>query len=304
MKFVHPASRFLVVLMLPLFFMTCSSVKLEHTDWSFVAGGFQFPEGPAWNQDEQVLYLSNCHSDWIASIAGTEVDTLIRSLDSTFIKTNGLIFSPEGYIVGCDFGIGKILKISTEGHAETLISGYQNQPFNRPNDIIMDKQGNIYFTDPKGYDPSVLDGRLFYFDMRTSELKLAADSLAFPNGLEISPVDGRLYVCESALHRIVRFDIESDGSLHHKSLFVELQGGDPDGLEFDVNGNLYVAHFGGKAIFIISPSGEILQKIDTPGSRPSNIEFAGTDMKTVFITEDETNSVYKMTVNIPGHSWY
>ena len=52
-----------------------------------------------------------------------------------------------------------------------------------------------------------------------------------------------------------------------KQDFVEIPGGDPEGIEFDVNGNLeYAAHFGGKAVYIFSPEGKLLQKIETPGS--------------------------------------
>jgi gluconolactonase len=71
-------------------------------------------------------------------------------------------------------------------------------------------------------------------------------------------------------------------------------------LAFDVEGNLYVAHFGGGAIYVLSPNGKIKEKIFAPGMKPSNVEFGGDDMITLFITEDETNSVYSMKVKIPG----
>ncbi len=133
------------------------------------------------------------------------------------------------------------------------------------------------------------------------DLVLIKDSLAFPNGIGISPKNGKLYVCESAKSRILSFDILNDGSIINQQLFIELPGGDPDGFNFDINGNLYVAHFGGGNIYVISPDSTILYTVKTPGTKPSNVEFAGKDLKTFYITEDENNSIYRASVSIPGH---
>ena len=73
-----------------------------------------------------------------------------------------------------------------------------------------------------------------------------------------------------------------------------------DGIEFDVNGNLYAAYFGGKAVYVFSPEGKLLQKIETPGSKPTNLEFGDDDLKTLYLTEVETNSLYKIKTTISG----
>jgi len=285
-----------------VFIFSCASEKFEHGDWEMVADGFRFPEGPAWDGAGS-LYISNCNGGWIARIENSTVDTLVKSSEETFQKTNGLIYLDEGYLLGCEYGEnGYIIKITMDGEVQKIVKEYEGQPFNRPNDLTMDKKRNIYFTDPKSYGIDKRDGRVFYYDMNTDQLSLVADSLAFPNGLELSPLDGKLYVCESATNSIISFDVAEDGSLKNKKPFITLPGGDTDGIEFDIKGNLYVAHFGGGAIYAISPQGEIINKIETPGKKPSNLEFGGKDYKTMFITEDETNAVYKMNVSIPGHS--
>jgi len=123
-----------------------------------------------------------------------------------------------------------------------------------------------------------------------------------PSVLNISfHQDGKtLYVCESAFNRILKYQVEPDGALSEKSVLVDLPGGDPDGMNLDIEGNIIVAHFGGGAIYKISPVGGILEKIPTPGQKPSNVEFAGPDLKTLYITEDETNAIYKTRVEVPG----
>ena len=290
---------FILSILLIAILYSCNSQPVQNEEWTLVSAGFQFPEGPAWDSQGS-LYVSNCHGNWIAKIHDTYVDTFLLASDSTFVKTNGLAVTKNNAILACDFGKGAILEISPAGEVKVLIPGYQGQPLNRPNDIILTEAEKIYFTDPKSYEAEKKDGRLFYYDPGKNELKLVADSLSFPNGLGISPVDHKLYVCESSMYRILRFDVGTDGTLTNKEKFIELDGGDPDGIDFDVQGNLYVAHFGARAMYIISPYGEFLQQIKTPGNKPSNLEFGDNDLKTLYLTEDETNSVYKIRTRYPG----
>ncbi len=283
-----------------LILISCDQKIIDKTEWKLVGSGFKFPEGPAWDS-KGTLYVSNCYGNWLTKIESGKLDTLVLSSDSTIMQTNGLIVSSDGDIYACDFGFGSILRITPSGEVNTLISGYKGEPFNRPNDIVITRNGNFYFSDPKSYGKDKLDGRLFYYDFNTESVKLVADSLAFPNGIGISPIDEKLYLSESAKNHILSFEITDNGEVIKKEIFVELPGGDPDGIEFDIEGNLYVAHFGTGTLFVISPNGEILEKIKTPGKKPSNIEFGDHDLRTIYLTEDETNSVYKLRGNIPGY---
>jgi len=288
-----------VIILLILIIQSCNRQPIADIKWETIGTGFSFPEGPAWDYKGN-LYVSNCTGGWIAKISDGQIDTLLTASDSTFFKTNGLFVSKDDDIFACDYGIGAILKISPEGEVQTFLSGYEGQAFNRPNDLIVLENGDIYFTDPKSYGREKTDGRVFYFNSEADSLYLTADSLAFPNGIGISPADKKLYVNESAKSRILRFEITDNGLLSSKEVFMELPGGDPDGIDFDIKGNLYTAHFGSGTLFVISSEGEILQKIKTPGKKPSNIEFGGPDLKTLYLTEDETNSVYKIRVKYPG----
>lgn len=272
----------------------------EPDEWELVFDGLDFPEGPAWDNSGN-LFLSNCYGSWIARYNGNNVDTfLFKNHNKPSInQTNGLVVV-DNYIYACDYGHGAILKISMQGEIEFIVDGYNGERFNRPNDIVGYGKNDILFTDPKSYGKDNLDGRVFKLNLETSGLKLIADNLAFPNGINISPVDNKIYVCESAKERIIRFDMNEEGMLVNKEVFIELPGGDPDGIEFDDKGNLYAAHFGGSAVYIISPDGNIVKKLVTPGKKPTNLEFGDSDKKTLYLTEVETNAVYKMKMNISG----
>jgi len=278
-----------------------SQIIDENKKWIKVTDGLNFPEGPAFD-GKSSIYLSNCYGGWITKYSDGVKDTFISKMDDSSLieKTNGLAFDKDGYLYVCEYGKGKILQISTNGKIEVYADGYKGEKFNRPNDLTFDDNGNLFFTDPKSYDKNILDGRIFFVDAKTKKVILLEDSLAFPNGINISPVDGKLYVCESAEQKIIRFNITEDNQLINKEDFIELPGGDPDGIEFDVNGNLYVAHFGGKAVYIFSLEGKLIQKIETPGAKPTNLEFGDADYKTLYLTEVETNSLYRIRAKFPG----
>ncbi|MBD3223325.1 MAG: hypothetical protein GF313_01240 [Caldithrix sp.] len=291
---------FCFILLLLIAVMSCQEQKPQLQTWQKVAGGFQFPEGPAWSDDGKLL-LSNCNGGWVARIHHDKVDTLVSDADSAIASTNGLWYHNSRGLLACDFGLGALLAIDADGQVQTLIDGYEGQPFNRPNDLVVMQERHVYFTDPHQYGRDKRDGRIFYYNLETGQLMQVADSLAFPNGIAVSPVNQRLYVCESARERILTYEITHDYKLTDAQVLIELPGGDPDGLEFDRSGNLYVAHFGGAKVIVISPEGQIVLRQDTPGSKPSNLEFGGPHMKTLYLTEDETNAVYKTTASMAGY---
>ncbi|MDP4115823.1 MAG: SMP-30/gluconolactonase/LRE family protein [Bacteroidota bacterium] len=225
----------------------------QEVEWQKVASDLNFPEGPAWNYDN-TLFVSSCYGGFIAKIQNDSCTKLITASDNPFTlkQTNGLTISRDGYIFACEYGIGAILRISQDGVSEIYSGGYNGTKFNRPNDIAFDQDGNVYFTDPKSYDPALPDGRVFRIDNKTKEVRVVAENIAFSNGLAFSPNGKYLFVCESAKNQIIIFDVLPNGSLGERSVFVKLPGGDPDGIAFDVDGNLYDAHFGGGHIYVIS----------------------------------------------------
>jgi gluconolactonase len=266
-----------------------------------IATGLKFAEGPAWSS-RGVLYISNCYGDWITQIKENIVDTFVvqPTYPDSFSNTNGLTMGQDNYLYACDFGIGAILRFSSQGECTIYADGYQNKRFNRPNDLAFDPAGNLYFTDPNNYDRSNRDGAVYRIDRETGEVGRVADSLAFPNGIAFDTGAKNLYVCESAMNRVLKFEILGSDKLAKPEVFAELPGGDPDGIAFDRSGNLYVAHFGTGTVFIIDQEGKIISEIKTPGKKTTNVEFGGADYKTLFITDADSNAVYKIETNIPG----
>ncbi len=300
LKFLH----FVIPTFILVFTLNVESTaqnKQRYHMFEKVVDSLNFPEGPAWD-GEGNLYVSSCYGGYIIKISHDGISKFDTASVNPFTlkQTNGLTVGKDGFIYACDFGIGAILKISKEGKTEIYSKGYNGKKFNRPNDLAFDPDGNLYITDPKSYDKNNADGVVYRIDSKSRETIPAADSIAFPNGIAFAPDGKSVFVCESARHRVLKFKLSKNGKLIDRSAFINLPGGDPDGIAFDSLGNLYIAHFGGGNIYVVSPGGMIIDTIKTPGKKVSNLEFAGEDLKTLYITEDETNAVYKMQSRVPG----
>ena len=291
----HRQSLFLVLSLLLV--LSCTSKSYFYGDFNVVAEDLNFPEGPSYYDGQ--LVFSNCYGGWIGTIRDTLLDTLLDNRDG-LVNTNGTAFDKQGNLYICEYGKGSILRFTRDGQLTTLADkDHRGKRFNRPNDIAISESGMIYFTDPKSYDPKVFDGRIFRSDPNTGKTTWLIEGLQFPNGLCFSPDGKTLYIGESVNKNILQIT-HGVGVL---DTLITLPAGnqDPDGIDVDENGNLYIAYFGGGKIYVVSPEGRLLDSLQTPGRKPSNLEFGGEDMKTLFITECETNKIYSIRTLIPGY---
>lgn len=272
--------------------------------WQMVVDGQQFPEGPAWDGRSSV-YFSNCNGGTVMRIThgqpGASVFASAAADPAPFGKTNGLTIGADGAVYACDFGTPSVVRLGLDGSARVLARACDDgTAFIRPNDLAFDPQGNLYVTDSWAYERENPQGAVYRIDAATGAVSRAHGGLAFPNGLAFSADARTLYVAESAWNRVLKFAVADDGSLGEPVVFADMPGGDPDGMAVDVDGNLYVAHFGGGAVVVFGPDGRERHRLPTPGSKPSNVEFAGADLRTLYVTEDETNAVYRIEVDVPG----
>ncbi|MFZ1290848.1 MAG: SMP-30/gluconolactonase/LRE family protein [Melioribacteraceae bacterium] len=134
--------------------------NIEFSEWELVVANHQFPEGITYNHNG-ILYSSNCNGNWITRISETKIDTFLLASDSTFQKTNGMLALPDGSILAADFGKGAILKIYKNGKTEILLDGYNKKRFNKPNDLTLDKNGNLFFSEPNTWDQKFMMEEFF-----------------------------------------------------------------------------------------------------------------------------------------------
>ncbi len=190
-----------------------------------------------------------------------------------------------------------------------LASTFEGRPFLGPNDLVADRKGGVYFTDPGGYPPA---GQyltelpsVYYLKPDGSVIKIA-DDIPRPNGIILSPDEKTLYVSNTLGAYVIAFDVQPDGSVRNERNFARLAGiamtnrgvrSGADGIAVDEAGRLYVTSTIGVQVF--SPEGKHLGTIPVGNpDGPQNIAFAGPDKKTLYIVGD--GAVWKVAMLAQG----
>ena len=175
---------------------------------------------------------------------------------------------------------------------EIVVNEYEGRPLNGANDLVIDRNGVIYFSDPwRSSAENPIGGFYRYFP--DGRLEQIDTGLAFPNGVALNANESAVYLAETYKTRILRYEIRADGSLGRRESAG--QTGDPpgpDGMAFDAEGNLCCAHHDGGRVDIFAPDGERIGEIPIPGAGVTNCAFGGPDRKTLVVTDVTTASLY------------
>jgi gluconolactonase len=266
---------------------------MSHRPVSVFATGFKFPEGPAVDRNGHLFVVDVATGD----ISRISPDGRVEVFLNTGGAPNGAKFHANGDLYVADRKLG-IIAISPRGEVRVIADRYQEEKFYGPNDLVFDSQGNLYFTDPEGSSAEDPLGRLYRISSR-GELACLASGLAFPNGLALSGDERYLFVAITRKNRILRYVL--DPPPFRSYIFSQLSGGwGPDGVAFDRAGNLYVAHYGGGDVLLLSPKGELLERIPVGGRHPTNVAFGGPDRRILFVTEAGTGSIYRFKTDYAG----
>ncbi|MEZ5935767.1 MAG: SMP-30/gluconolactonase/LRE family protein [Alphaproteobacteria bacterium] len=306
-------------------------LELLFDDACFTEGVTVAPDGQVYFSD--ITFTSGCrHGDsdlpqagiiWRYDPAARQA-TVFRSPSG---MANGLKFDAAGNLIvaeGADFG-GRQVTITdmTTGRSRILAALYDGQPFNAPNDVAVDLNGRIYFTDPRylGHEPVLQPTMAVYrADPDGSVTRIISDA-GKPNGLLVSPDQTRLYVVSNdngaldftrlgdteATQRgpmiIWVYDLGQDGSASNRRQFVDYAPYDSaGGLAADVDGNVYAAvrRADAPGIYVYNTAGKELASIPTGDILPSNLAFGrGADSNLLYVTAG--NALYQIRMNSQGY---
>jgi gluconolactonase len=186
------------------------------------------------------------------------------------------------------------------GATTTIVQTYGGRPFNSPNDVVVRRDGTVWFTDPsygrlQGFRPApVLPDALYRLDRATGDVRRVADDVDKPNGLVFSPDETVLYVTDSGAgleqgssrperpHRVYAYDVVGGAALGDRRVIDLAAPGAPDGITVDGDGRIYVCFVDG--VRVLTPDGTLLARIVVPGA--VNLTFGGRDRDRLFITAD------------------
>ena len=220
-------------------------------------------------------------------------------------RGNGLTRDRQGRLVVCEADARRVTRIEKDGSVTVIAGGYQGKQLGRPNDVVVKSDGSIYFTDPQGGasgEPWAVTGPGVYrVSADLGAINLLTGDLLAPNGLAFSPDESVLYIDDSQRRNVRAFDVAPNGLLVKRSdrVFVDLngaEGGVPDGMKVDVEGNVYTGGPGG--LYIMDKTGKKLGRIVHGGPNTTNMAFGGADWKTLYFTS--RNFLGAVNVKIPG----
>ena len=229
---------------------------------------------------------------------------------------NGATLDPDGNVLSCDQGERRVTRLLPNGERVTVVDRTaEGRRINRPNDIVMRFDGNIYFTDPwwdfgAGETRDADDGLTGAFQLGMAKTRrLRPDGVLEDfgggwlacNGLALSVDEKVLFVNDSVRKHIRAFDLAPDGTVDSASdrVFCELPGDDdgkPDGMKLDSAGNIYCGGPGG--LWVIDPAGKHLGTIRHGACMTNNLCFGGDDWRTLFMCSWVT--LHSVPVLIPG----
>lgn len=270
--------------------------------------GLNFPEAPRWSTRDNRLYFLEWGGDTVWTMQDGQAEILFDTAAGD--GPSGIFQDQQGNLWLALYSSRKVVQMTPAGEVRQTFDNFNGQPFRGPNDLIGDANGGLYFTDSGNFEEDWTEGRAvgaLYYISPAGELRQVDAELVYPNGIFLS-LDGQtLYVNEHRQNRILSYGVNPDGSLSDPAVFFEPDDaylGDaefsyelgPDGMWRDSQGNLWVAHYGGGKVMVISPAGQLLKLIRLPqGSYPTNTTLSA-DEKTLYVTESGNGVLYQINV--------
>ncbi|PKQ46684.1 SMP-30/gluconolactonase/LRE family protein [Confluentibacter flavum] len=282
-----------------------------------IADGCQFTEGPLWIKKENMLLFSDVPANTIykwTEAKGKEVYLKPAGYTSTesrggFMGSNGLYLTKKGELLICQHGDRRIAKMDAPLNAPqtnyiTVVGEYDGKRLNSPNDLVMSKKGDLYFTDPGyGFEKGMNDPKkeisfqgVYKMDKK-GKVTLQDDAIPQPNGIAIFPDKKTMIVAstDGPDKGWFLYDIDKDGILKNKRVFYNVAKergmGGCDGLKIDKSGNVFATGPGG--IWIFTQQGKLIGKIKFDRLTVANLAFTP-DEKTMYITA--TSNVFRLKI--------
>jgi len=280
-----------------------------------VREGFNGTEGPVRLPDGSLLFTEN-RADRIVHVKPDGSSEVF--LDNTG-GANSLAIDAAGEVLAVQTAKPALAVIYPRDKARVLADSFDGHAFNRPNDLVIDRNGGVYFTDPGASPQQMAEARAvqvstapaappvtaIYYRAPDGKLTRVDGGFGRPNGVQLSPDEKVLYVADTYGEHVLAYDI-APGKVGPKREFAKLAGfrqtengpsSGADGLATDARGNVYVASAAGVQVF--AQDGKPLGIIATP-KPPQNLAFAGADRKTLFIVG--RGSVWKIATLVAGNA--
>lgn len=269
-----------------------AGVVAPGTAIEFIKDGFKGTEGPLGLPDGSLIFTETQDQRITRIAPDGSVSPYLEKTNGA----NGLGIGPDGALYAVQVAEPRVGVIAPTGFERVLAVRFEGKNFGRPNDLVVDRKGHVYFTDsganvPAGQTPPPAAPPAVYRISNEGALQKLADGIERPNGIQLSPDEKVLYVANTGGEHVLAFDIAANGTVGKRRDFAKLEGFVPnpngsggtsgaDGLAVDAEGRLYVATRIGVQVF--DAKGNALGVIPLPRA-PQNIAFAGPGKQYLYI---------------------
>jgi sugar lactone lactonase YvrE len=262
-----------------------------------IVANLQFVDGLAWSRSG-FLALADVRQRKIFKLDTDPHPKVLRENDG---GASGLAYDMQGRLYICESETRHVTRLDQKGKIETLADGYQGRKFNAPNDIVVRKDGHVYFTDPafgSANDRRELDFYGIWHITPKGDLDVVAKWMTRPNGIALAADGKLLYVTDSDRHAVVAFDLDRAGAAGNQRDAIRNVAGVPGGIRTDVDGRIYVA---AKGVAVYAPDGK-LQRTLMGSEATSNCTFGEGDLESLFVSA--RGSVYRVKLGVKGALQY
>src|SRR6202000_2683221 len=177
------------------------TAKIGNAGIERIATGLRWAEGPCWFADGGFLIVSDIPNNRM--LRWLEDNGHVSAFRSPSNFSNGNTRDREGRLVTCEHQTRRVTRTEHDGAITVLCDGFGGKRLNAPNDVVVSKDGAVWFTDPgygigNNYEGERADAelptRVYRIDGVSGALSIAADDMQKPNGLAFSPGATSMYV--------------------------------------------------------------------------------------------------------------
>jgi sugar lactone lactonase YvrE len=287
--------------------MSLHKLLIPGAGWEVVVRGVGFADGPCCDAEGNFYYAdlrSGGDGPGIYRIAARD-----GRREKIFAEAaSGLMFGPDGRLYACQPREQQVVAFDLKtGKMEVLAREV------RPNDLVVDRKGRVYFTETQKHQVTLLDPV-------TKELRAVDSGITAPNGIALSADGGTLAVSDARGMHVWVFRVEADGSLGFREPFMTFStavdstkkhpdGRSPvyktfcrgDGMTSDEEGRWYVATELGVQFF--DAAGRISGVLPNPGSKGmTSVCLAGGDRDWLYATCGE--EIFRRRVKAKGALYF
>lgn len=265
-------------------------------------------EGPALDSRNNLYFCSR--GTYKGIVRWNEKEGAQRYLAAaTKAGPGGLWIDAKDHIFATATDERQIIRITPDRKVTTIAKGFEADPklAKGPNDLVVARNGSVWFTDPKGYYGDAPNGTVYYIDP-SGRTTVFSDEITGPNGIILSLDEKTLYVAHNvakAQSKIEKWPLKDDGTGGPMSELATINDCVADGMAVDREGAIWLTCYSFGTAWRVTPDGRITHKITTAQKALTNAKFGrGSDANHLYLTSSDmervTGYIYRATVPVPG----